>query len=151
MLLGELLGIHTMSTILSTFHIKSNNLQKLWQGFGYEKIALLANQMSINNFTKKIVELSNKSQSTWSRAEVTIVIDDSIFKQWLKNMPIGGEFAKFFSGQTHSTVYGFRVTLLGVSIGDEFYPLYFYLSSKKEKTKEDFSIWSAQLLMRKKP
>jgi len=136
LLLGELLGIHTMSAILTTFHIKSNNLQKLWQGFDYEKIALLANQISVNNFTKKIVELSNKSQSTWSRAEVTIVIDDSIFKQWLKNMPIGGEFAKFFSGQTHSTVYGFRITLLGVSIGDEFYPLYFYLSSKKEKTKE---------------
>lgn len=136
LLLGELLGLHTMSNILSTFHIRSNNLQKLWQGFNYEKIQLLANQMSISNFTKKIVEVSQKSESTWSRAEVTIVIDDSIFKQWLKNMPIGKQFAKFFSGQTHSTVYGFRITLLGVSIGDEFYPLYFYLSSKKEKTKE---------------
>lgn len=136
LLLGELLGLHTMSSILSTFHITSNNLQKIWQGFDYEKIALLANQISITNFTKKIVELSKQSESSWSRAEVTIVIDDSIFKQWLKNMPIGGEFAKFFSGQTHSTVYGFRITLLGVSIGDEFYPLYFYLSSKKEKTKE---------------
>lgn len=136
LLLGELLGLHTMSSILSTFHIKSNNLQKLWQGFNYEKIQILANQMSINNFTKKIVEVSQKSESTWSRSEVTIVIDDSIFKQWLKNMPIGKQFAKFFSGQTHSTVYGFRITLLGVSIGDEFYPLYFYLSSKKEKTKE---------------
>jgi len=136
LLLGELLGLHTMSSILSTFHITSNNLQKLWQGFDYQKITLLANQISRTNFTNKIVELSKKSESSWSRAEVTTVIDDSIFKQWLKNMPIGGEFAKFFSGQTHSTVYGFRITLLGVSIGDEFYPLYFYLSSKKEKTKE---------------
>ena len=61
LLLGELLGLHTMSSILSTFHIKSNNLQKLWQGFNYEKIKVLANQISINNFTKKIVEVSQKS------------------------------------------------------------------------------------------
>jgi len=135
-LLGELLGLHTMSSILSILHIKSNNLQKLWNGFDYQQIGLLCNTMMITDFKKRLVQLSKKSESTWSRANVCIVIDDSIFKQWLKNMPIGDLFARYFSGQTHSTVYGFRVTLLGVSIGDEFYPLYFHLSGKKENTKE---------------
>ena len=135
-LLGELLGLHTMTSILSTLHISSNNLQKLWQGFTYQQIGLLCSELMVSDFTKQLVQLSKKSESTWSRANVCIVIDDSIFKQWLKNMPIGGLFAKYFSGQTHSTVYGFRITLLGVSLGNEFYPLYFHLSHKKEKTKE---------------
>ena len=136
MLLGEMYGLHTLSSILSSFHITSNNLHKIWQGFNFKQIQLLCSNYCIELFREKIVQLAKQSDSSWSRKEVTIVIDDSIFKQWLKNMPRGEHFAKFFSGQTHSTVYGFRVTLIGVGLGDEFYPLYFQLSTKEESTKE---------------
>ncbi len=58
------------------------------------------------------------------------MIDHSIFKQWLKNFPIGDKFAKFFSGQFNSSVYGFQLTLLIISVKDVFYPIYFDLSIK---------------------
>ena len=136
MVLGELYGLHTISSILSVLHIKSNNLHKIWQGINHRQIQLFVEHFSVEGFREALVELAKKDPSAWSRARVTIVIDDSIFKQWLKNMPIGGAFAKFFSGQTHSTVYGFRITLIGVALGDTFYPLYFQLSPKGTDTKE---------------
>ena len=136
MLLGEMYGLHTLSSILSAFHINSNNLYKIWQGFNFRQIRLLCFTYCTEIFTEKIVQLAKQSDSSWSRKEVTIVIDGSIFKQWLKNMPHGEYFSKFFSGQTHSAVYGFRVTLIGIALGDEFYPLYFQRSAKKESTKE---------------
>ena len=136
MILGEMYGLHTISSILSVLHIKSNNLHKVWQGIDYRQVQLFVEHFSVEGFGGAMVELVKKDPSAWSRARVTVVIDDSIFKQWLKNMPIGDSFAKFFSGQTHSTVYGFRITLIGAALGDTFYPLYFRLSPKGTDTKD---------------
>jgi hypothetical protein len=55
---------------------------------------------------------------------------------WLKNMPQGDSYAKFFSGQIKRTVYGFRVTLIGINIGKDFHPLYFQIVPKKGDTKK---------------
>lgn len=136
MLVGELYGLHTLSEILSTFHITSNNLQKIWQGFNFNQIRIFCLNYCEDLFSEELIKIAKKSDSTWSRKRLTIVIDDSIFKQWLQNMPHGEFFAKFFSGQTHSTVYGFRVTLIGVALGKDFYPLYFQLSTKDDSTKK---------------
>jgi len=136
MVQGEMFGLHTISSILSVLHIKSNNLHKIWRGIDYRQLQLFVNHFASQSFREALVELAKKDPSAWSRARVTVVIDDSIFKQWLKNMLIGSAFAKFFSGQTHSTVYGFRITLIGVAVGDTFYPLHFQLSPKGTNTKE---------------
>ncbi len=45
-------------------------------------------------------------------------------------------FAKYFSGQVKTTVYGLRITLCGICIEDTFYPTSFHLSHKGEDTKE---------------
>jgi hypothetical protein len=84
----------------------------------------------------KVIELARKSESTWSRGEVTIVFDDSIFKQWLKNEKTGTFYDRYFSGQMKSTVYGFRLSLCGISIADTFYPSHFKISQKSDCTKE---------------
>jgi len=101
----------------------------------YSCIEYAIQGMLLGLLQKQMMKLRLKSASTWSRAEVTMVFDDSIFKQWLKNEPIGGYFGKFFSGQVHATVYGLRITLCGLSIGDIFYPTHMHLSHKKEDTK----------------
>jgi hypothetical protein len=61
---------------------------------------------------------------------VTLVIDSSIYKQLLSLGDEVPEFDKFFSGQYHAPVYGFRVTLIGMVIGGRFYPIQFFISSK---------------------
>lgn len=43
-------------------------------------------------------------------------------------------YSKWFSGQFHSTVYGYRVLCLGLCIGGIFYPLYFELVKKSQET-----------------
>jgi len=50
-----------------------------------------------------------QSGSTHSRQKLTLVIDGSIFKQWLVDEEFGKYFAKYYSGQYKSAVYGFNV------------------------------------------
>ncbi len=132
LLVGELYGLHNLHQILQAQGIKSTKLYKIWQKFTYSKLIELINKLLIRYFLKAFVPLGKGSDSQQSRSCLTIVIDHSIFKQWLKNFPIGDKFAKFFSGQFNSTVYGFQLTLMGISIKDVFYPIYFDLSGKKD-------------------
>ncbi len=136
MLIGEFYGLHTLKSILTTFGIKSTNLYKLWKDFTFHQIKNLTTEISVEYFEAVLKKLVNQSDSTWSRCEVTVVIDDSIFKMWLKNMPRGDCYAKFFSGQVGKSVHGFRVTLIGVAIGEDFHPLYFQIVPKKGDTKK---------------
>ena len=136
LLIGELYGLHTLKQILRTFGIKSTNYYKLWQDFRYHQIKRWSISLCVDYFKAKLKVLMGKSDSTWSRTEVTIVVDDSIFKQWLKNMPRGHYYDCFFSGQVGRAVYGFRVTLIGVALGDDFYPLYFQFVPKGGRSKK---------------
>lgn len=136
MLIGELYGLHTLKSILESFEIKSSNLYKIWQEHTYLQIKNMTTRLSIDYFRDEMKSLMSKSDSSWSRKSVTIIADDSIFKQWLKNMPRGEFYDKFYSGQYHCSVYGFKVQLVGVSIGNDFHPLFFQLISKKEKSKK---------------
>lgn len=136
MSLGSLYGLNTLSQILSALHIKSNNLHKIWRTANYQQVQSFVKHFGEDNFKTDLIALAKKDDSAWSRAHVTIIADDSIFRQWLKNMPQGKEFAKFFSGQYHKTVYGFRVSLVGVALGDTFYPLYFLIVPKGECSKK---------------
>ena len=83
-------------------------------------------------FQGRLLEVGQKSEATWSRMNVTLVIDSSIYKQILSRGDDIPEFDKFFSGQYHATVYGFRLTLIGLVIGTQFYPIQFSISSKEQ-------------------
>lgn len=136
LLVGELFGLHTLHQILDAHGIQSNNWAKVCASISYACVEQSIGRMLQGLVERQVAELASKSDSTWSRAEVTVVFDDSIFKQWLKDEPIGGHFAKFYSGQVNGTVYGLRVTLCGLCIGDTFYPTHAHLSHKSEDTKE---------------
>lgn len=105
-------------------------------------------------FKESFEELCSKSDSSWSRSEVTMMIDESIFKTWLQNhledQSFSDYFGKYFSGQTHKTEYGFRYSLSGISIGDNFYPLYLSPIKKGEKcvVEAEKSIRKMESLMR---
>ena len=136
MLIGEFYGLPTLKSILSALGIKSTNLYKLWREHTFGEIKKLVLSLSIDDFEQTLTKLVKQSESTWSRSQVTVVVDDSIFKMWLKNMPQGAYYDKYFSGQIKRTVHGFRVTLIGVAIGGDFYPLYFQVVPKDGDTKK---------------
>lgn len=136
LLIGELYGLHTLKQILGIFGIKSTNLYRLWREYDFHQIKRYSTTLCLDYFEQELKTLLPKSDSTWSRSEVTVIIDDSIFKQWLKNMPRGHYFSSFFSGQVKRSVYGFRVLLIGVALGDNFYPLHFQLVPKKSSPKK---------------
>lgn len=135
LLVGELFGLHTLHQILDANGVQSNNWSKVCASISYQCIEQCIGRMLQGLIERQLVDTASKSESTWSRAEVTIVFDDSIFKQWLKEEPIGEFFAKYFSGQVNASVYGLRITLCGICIGDTFYPVEFHLSHKSEDTK----------------
>ncbi len=133
LVLGEFFGYHNFCQLLDVFHLTTHHLYRIWKTFSHDQITTLTEHFFWLAFRERLLDLCNKSDSTWSRMNVTVVIDSSIYKQILSHGEEISEFDKFFSGQYHATVYGFRLTLIGIVIGKRFYPIRFYISSKVEK------------------
>ena len=135
-ILGQLLDLPTLHSILSQRGIKSNlyqiNYQCLLSNISHRDFINLF-ELSFKQTVKfKLQEMCKKDSSIWSKTSVTVIIDDSIFKQWLTDV-LGKDkfYSSFYSGQYNSKVYGFKVLCLGVSIAKVFYPLYIEFVPKK--------------------
>lgn len=137
---GEFFGCHTLNQILTVEMVKSGTWHTRLASLTYRQIELAVCAMLKEEALHAMTDLAKKSESSWSRAAVSLVIDDSIFKQWLthgKVDPATAEFFdRYFSGQSKSTVYGFRITLCGLAIDDTFYPMYFTLTKKADNTRQ---------------
>lgn len=136
LLVGELYGMNTLNSLLSNYGVQSNDYQKLWSGLSCQYLVGLMNDWLWILFREEFGKRITQSGSTHSRQKLTLVLDGSIFKQWLKNETFDKYFAKFYSGQYGKAVYGFNVILCGMVIGDFFYPLHFQLRKKAEKDGE---------------
>lgn len=130
---GQFYGLDTLHQLLRSYGIYSNDYQKLWSSLSCDFLLNLVNQWLWCVFGKEFGKRLSQSKSTQSRQKLTLIIDGSIFKTWLKNEAFGQYFAKYFSGQYHCAINGFNVILCGMSIGEIFYPLHFQLRRKVEK------------------
>ena len=130
LIIGEQYGHHTLRSILDSLGVSSNNYQKVWQKISCQTIIRVANAYFSFVLSSRLQALGEKSISTHSRANITLIIDGSVFKQWLENELFGKYYAKYFSGQTHRCEYGFHLILLGISIGEDFYPFRFHILRK---------------------
>lgn len=128
--------MNTLNKILTNYGVKGNDYQQLWQKLPSKLLINLMNDWLWSIFSEDFKRRLNQSGSTHSRQKLTMVIDGSIFKQWLVSEAFGQYFAKYYSGQYKSAVYGFNVILCGMVIGDIFYPLQFQLRRKSEKDTE---------------
>ena len=135
-LIGELYGLNTLKKILSSVNIHSKNCYKVWGKFTYKELYEWISKGFVEDFKARLSQLCQLSESSWSRAELTVIIDETIFKTWLRcrfdDAHYVDYYDKYFSGQTHKSEYGFRFSLTGVSIGSEFFPLYFNPIKKEE-------------------
>jgi len=136
LLLGELYGLNTLNKILTNYGVRGNDFQQLWQKLPSKLLISLMNDWLWSIFSEDFKKRLVQSGSTHSRQKLTIVMDGSIFKQWLTGEKFGQYFAKYYSGQYKSAVYGFNVILCGMVIGEIFYPLQFQLRRKNEKDVE---------------
>ena len=136
LLVGELFGLNTLNKILTNYGVRSNDYQQLWQKLPCKLLVNLMNDWLWQVFSEEFKKRIKQSGSTHSRQKLTLVMDGSIFKQWLLSESFGQYFAKYYSGQYKSAVYGFNVILGGMVIGDIFYPLQFQLRRKSEKDVE---------------
>ena len=132
--------------MLSKLGIRSNYQQgqykKLCNELSVSKIRLLFENAFSYNIEEKLKDMADKDPSCWSRELVTVVIDDSIFRCWFQSQDFSKDFddcqGKFFSGQFGSTVYGFKVLVLGVCIEGVFYPQYMDFVKKKNPHEPKF-------------
>lgn len=135
MFAGSLWGLENLNQILSSRGLKGDSLYKLWSNFSHKQVESLVNELFLHEIENLLVCKGSKSDSSWSRAEISFVGDVSIFAQWLSTQEgiAGNEyFAKYYSGQKHTTVYGWRVFLLGIVVESTFYPMYFKIMAKKD-------------------
>ena len=134
-LIGTLYGANNLTELSAICGIKSNKASKIWQKLSHKQVQTLFNQAARSAFSEEFLALCGQSEASQSRAEAVIVGDDSIFKHWFAHEEVGDYFARFFSGQSKSVVYGFCVNLAGIVLKDTFYPLVFSLVKRKESSK----------------
>lgn len=140
LLVGEFFGCHTLNQILTVQMKSSGSWHSRLASLSYTQIELGICALVKDTALSTLADLAKKSDSSWSRSTVSLVIDDSIFKQWLTHGLTDPDTAAFFdryySGQSNSTVYGFRITLCGLVIDETFYPMYFTLTKKTDNTRQ---------------
>ena len=131
---AQLGGISTLNAVLKTLKLKSNSKQKqyikLCNKLTNSHLHQIFEHVLERSLEDRLTELLRKDSSALSRTLVTVVLDDSIFKQWLKvDMTEQDDdfvqfYGKFFSGQMQQVVWGYQVLVLGFNVGTTFYPLY---------------------------
>ena len=145
--LGQTVGLPTIHSILKQYDISSNKLQidykELCNKLTYSTICKIFESVFELQLIDVLGKMSQKDSSCWSRELVTVVLDDSIFKQWHNSQDWSKDFedclGKFFSGQFRASVYGLKVVTFALSIEGVVYPLYFdYVKKAKSKLPEDY-------------
>jgi hypothetical protein len=131
--IGSFFGEHTLCGLLKSIDV-SNTKAKFWQNISNKTLLNWMILLWKEDFKVEYLKLCSKSDSTKSRAEMTIINDESVFKMWLNDSIESSAYGKFFSGQTRTSVYGFKVSLLGICMQDRFYPLDYVLFNKGDKT-----------------
>lgn len=129
-LLSSVFGYSNLRQVLTAYGINSSNFYSLYNKLSFADITNLSASLFEHYASEPLVKIGKQSGSTWSRQRLTYVIDASVFKIWLKHAD-SEFFNKFFSGQTGKAEYGYKLTLGGIAVGDTFYPLVFFIASKK--------------------
>jgi hypothetical protein len=154
--LGQLLGLPTLRSILKMHGIESNTLQikysTLCKQLTHNKLKQIYEFLFQQNFRAKITELGLLSDSEWSKANVTAILDASVFMQFLQSLQsldadTADFWGKWYSGQTKTAVYGFKVLTFGVTIQDVFYPLFLEFVKKNDPESSEIAL-SCRLLER---
>ncbi len=132
LVLGEFFGHQNLCQIFEVAHLSPHQLYRVWKTWSTAQLVTCVDSFLWMAFQGRLLEVSQKRDATWSRMNVTLVIDSRMYKQMLSLGNDIPECDKFFSGQYHATVYGFRLTLIGLVIGTQFYPIQFSISSKEQ-------------------
>jgi hypothetical protein len=134
--LGQLLDLPTLHAVLEQYGVKGNTLQikynKLLENMGHRDFIGIFESFFVQHIGGRLEEMCWKDPSVWSKTRVTAVLDDSVFKQWLKGL-LGNDahYGCFFSGQTKSTVYGFKVACFGLVVDGAYHPMFLGFVPKK--------------------
>jgi hypothetical protein len=132
---GQLVDLPTLNRILVCCGIKSNCHQKkdkkICKSLTNKNLHNLYEQVFEACLFDKLRELLAKDSSALSRELVTVLLDDSVFKQWLSSQKDGLSeenrqfYGKAFSGQMQQVVWGYQVVTIGLNIDGVFFPLRF--------------------------
>jgi hypothetical protein len=124
--MGQSFGLPTLNLLLNVLGIvlpKDISYSNIHKQLNCNEIHQINEYIFVQNATVELEKLARQSASRWSSANVTVVEDGSVFKH-LGNCTSGYQDF-WFSGQTQSTVKGFKCLTVGMVIQDLFYPLYY--------------------------
>ena len=118
--LGQILDLPTLNSMLEQYEISSNSVSKhyaeIQSKISTKNILRLYERIFEHQLSEHLLTLFEKHPCIFSRNLVTVVLDDSVFKQWLSSFIEGEDFegcyGKYFSGQTKSSVYAVSYTHL---------------------------------------
>ena len=145
--LGQVLDLHTLNSIFVHFGITNGhqkvNYKNIRKSLTNNKLHQIFDYVFEQQLASVLRSLAQKDSCTFSRTLVTVVLDDSVFKQWLTMQleTLSAEdaqfYGSFFSGQIGRTAWGYQVVSVGVNVGEIFYPLYFQCVRKPAATPKE--------------
>lgn len=114
-----------MTGLLSSVGISPCRSNKKWQKLSYKLIWSWLEECIREEFKADFKELLEKSDSSWSRQNITVIGDESVFRQWLcgESKENDEHYQRAYSGQFDKVVWGYKMSVWGVMMNNRFYPL----------------------------
>jgi hypothetical protein len=111
--------------MLSSVGINPCQSNKKWQKLSYKLIWSWLEECVRSEFKADFEAILVKSDSSWSRQNITAIGDESVFRQWLsgESKENDGHYQRAYSGQFDKVVWGYKMSVWGVMMNERFYPL----------------------------
>lgn len=128
LVMSLLLGWDTVNEVAKRLGLSKDQLYNHLKGIRVPEWRELFRSAFEQLAIERLLEAQGKSDSTWSRLEVVMSLDNSVVRKWGK---ILSYLYKWWSGQFHRVVNGNDVMMIVLKIGKEVIPVGFWLMSKK--------------------
>lgn len=128
LVMSLLLGWDTVNEVAKRLGLSKDELYNQLKGLTVQKWRELFRSAFEQLAEERLLEVQGKSDSTWSRLEVLLSIDNSVVRKWGKILSYLG---KWWSGQFHRVLNGHDVLMVVLKIGKEVMPVSFWVMSKK--------------------
>ncbi len=74
LVLGEFFGYHNFCQLLDVYQLSTHHVYRLWKHCTHDQLTAIVEHFFWLAFQERLLDLCHKSDSTWSRMDVTLVI-----------------------------------------------------------------------------
>ena len=128
LIIGCFQGWETVHEVSQKLGIPKDNFYKQLHKYSLSRWRNLFRQSFRSHSIKILSDLCAQSAASWSRAEVSIAIDDSVIRKYGRHLSYNW---LWWSGQWKQVVSGYDVLMVSLKVKGQIIPIDFWLMSKR--------------------